>query len=77
MEIMDKFLRLLMMKRTSPNQISYSGDDRHGFKYRVTEIFVSGRQDIALRLINPGLGSAYLLCGASPVFSCGTQYRNR
>ena len=45
------------------------GDDRHGSKYRVMEIFVSGRQDIALRLINPVLGSAYLLCGASPVFA--------
>ena len=36
------FLKLLLMKRISPTETEYAGDDRHGSKYRVTEIFVRG-----------------------------------
>jgi len=49
MEIMVNILRLLMMKRISPKQISYSGDDRHGSKNRVMETSISGCQDISRR----------------------------
>ena len=69
------FLKLLLMKRISPTETEYAGDDRHGTKYRVTEIFL-GASGHSLWLINPGLGSAHLHCGASPL-SFKTQYRNR
>jgi len=47
MEIMVNILRLLMMERISPKEISYSGDDRHMSKNRVMETSISGRQDIS------------------------------
>ena len=46
------------------------GYDRHWSKYRVMEIVVSGRQDIAFGLFNLPTyrESAYLLCGTTPPF---------